>query len=508
MGITLAGILRGAIARYRPRIALRVGDDQWTYGDLDAASDALAAGLTKLGMARGHRIALYMKNCAEYVVADLALLKIGAVKVPLNEYQSTGDVTHILNETGAKALVAHQSLLAGLGSTSAERPRLPHVVCVPEAGLGATYPGQHRWDNVLVDEPFVAVQSAPDDIALITYTGGTTGTPKGVVQKQASLALNLYAHIVAGEVSATDLMLLSTPLPHSAGYHLQACLLQGGQVILQRRFDPPTFYAVVEECRISWAFLVPTMIYRLLEYGGSPGRDHSSLRTIVYGAAPMSSAQLHRAIDKFGLCFIQLYGQTECPNYITALTKDDHRNPDLHESCGKAVPFVDVATTAEDHKGLGEVIVRSPYLLSEYLKNPDATRTTLQDGWLHTGDIGYIDDDGYLFLKDRAKDMVISGGMNIYTSEVEQVIKRHPAVADAAVIGLPHADWGEQVHAVVAIRNDAEITGNTLIDFCKGKLSRYKVPKTIEFRAALPLTSYGKVDKKALRRHRSVADPA
>ena len=220
----------------------------------------------------------------------------------------------------------------------------------------------------------MAVESSPDDIALITYTGGTTGTPKGVVQNQASLGVNLFAHIVAGEISASDVMLLSTPLPHSADYHLQACLLQGGQVI-----------------------------------------------------------------------------------------------------------------------------VRSPYLLARYFNNPDATRSTLRHGWLHTGDIGYIRDDGYLFLKDRAKDMIISGGMNVYTGEVEQALKRHPAVADAAVIGLPHADWGEQVHAVVEIRSGAEVAKNALMGWCRGKLSRYKVPKSMEFRAALPLTAYGKIDKKALR---------
>ena len=465
--------------------------------------DALAGGLTKLGIARGDFVALYLKNSAEYVIADLALLKIGAVKVPLNEYQSADDVAYILDDTRASTLVAHQSLLAGLGSAAAERMALSHVVCVAEAEHEAPNLAHHRWDHLFAAEPFVAVESSPDDIAMITYTGGTTGTPKGVVQDQASLGVNLYAHIVAGEIAASDVMLLSTPLPHSAGYHLQACLLQGGQVILQSRFDPAAFHTVVEDRKVTWTFLVPTMIYRLLEHRGTPVRDHSSLRTIVYGAAPMSSVQLHRAIEKFGQCFIQLYGQTECPNYITALTKDDHGNPDLHESCGKAVPFVELATTADDQRNLGEVVVRSPYLLSEYFNNPEATRSALKAGWLHTGDIGYINDDGYLFLKDRAKDMIISGGMNVYTSEVEQLMKRHSAVADAAVIGLPHADWGEQVHAVVQVRSDAEVTENALIDYCKGKLSRYKVPKTVEFRAMLPLTAYGKVDKKALRKEKA-----
>lgn len=499
MKLTLADLLRRALARSATRTALRVGDASWTYSDLDSMSDSLASGLSRLGIAQGDFVALYLKNSAEYVVADLAILKIGAIKVPLNEYQSASEAAYILQDTSAATLVAHQSLVAGLATVFAKHVSLPRIICVPEEACETPRLPHHWWDEVLENEPFAAADTSPEDIALITYTGGTTGRPKGVVQRQASLAVNLWAHVTAGEIGASEVMLLATPLPHSAGYHLQAGLLQGSEIVLHGKFDPATFCSVIEQCKVTWTFLVPTMIYRLLDHLELAAQDHSSLRTVVYGAAPMSGAQLKRAIEKFGHCFIQLYGQTECPNYITVLGKDDHRNPNLHESCGKAVPFVDLATSASDRKGLGEVIVRSPYMLSEYFDNPESTRLALKDGWLHTGDIGYINEEGYLFLKDRAKDMIISGGMNVYTSEVEQVIKRHPAVADAAVVGLPHEDWGEMVHAVVETRNHDEVSEDALIDYCKGRLSTYKVPKTIEFRAALPLTAYGKVDKKVLR---------
>ena len=497
MGMTLSEMLTRAIRTHGDRIALQIDESAWSYEDLDKLSDALASGLRRLGVSRGHPVALYLRNCAEYVVADLALLKLGAIKVPLNEYQTLNDVLYVLQDTDAVVLIAHQSLLDNLGGSLIGSTNLAHVIRVGNGDLLSRSISHHNWSDVLAEPEPVTNEVLPNDSAMITYTGGTTGKPKGVVHTQAGLAANLLAHIEAGEIMPTDTMLLTTPLPHSAGYNLQACLLLGGKILVQDGFDAKAFYTLVEARRVTWTFLVPTMLYRLLDDPHLDRYDHSSLRTIVYGAAPMSTTRLRTAIEKFGLCFIQLYGQTECPNYITALTKEDHRNPDLHSSCGKAVPLVEIATTGRRGRNIGEVIVRAPYVLKEYFNNPSATKSALVDGWLHTGDIGYIDTGGYLFLKDRAKDMVISGGMNVYTTEVEQALKRNPSVADAAVIGLPHDDWGEQVHAVVVVRS--EISREALIEHCRGELSRYKVPKSIEFREALPLTVYGKIDKKALR---------
>lgn len=496
MELTLSQLLITALGRYHGRLAAHAAGRSWTYRELDEQSDALASGLRKAGIEKGQAVALYLRNCVEYVISDLALLKLGAIKVPLNEYQSQGDVSYILRDTGALAMIAHQSLINQL-SADPMGEGLQLLLSVPDTGESNSRIKARQWVEFLQPGTFAPAMTDPEDTAMIAYTGGTTGRPKGVVQTQKSLAVNLFAHIVAGEITASDVMMLVTPLPHSAGYHLQACLLQGGQVVLANHFDPATCCEDIQLFGVTWIFLVPTMIYRLLDQADLASYNHQSIRTIVYGAAPISASRLVKAIEYWGRCFIQLYGQTECPNFITALTKEDHGNADLLGSCGKAVPFVELATTALNGEGSGEIIVRSPYLFKEYHRNPDVTAETLRDGWLQTGDIGFIDENGYLFLQDRAKDMIITGGMNVYSTEVEHVLKAHPAVVDAAVVGLPDEDWGERVHAVVVPREQVE--AQVLLDLCRETLSRYKVPKSIEFLELLPLTAYGKVDKKLLR---------
>ena len=496
MQLTLTYLLSQAIKRNHTRTAVVCAGRTLTYLDLDEYSDQLAAGLQGLGVAAGDRVALFMGNDVDYVIADIAILKCGAVKVPLNKYQSADDVRFILQETQTSVLIADGSLLAGLAERAIPAS-LRHIIFTSSSQVLEVETTQHTWASTLKQHSPLPVHISATDVAMITYTGGTTGKPKGVVQEQQSLAINLSAHIVAGEISISDIMLLATPLPHSAGYHLQACLLQGGTAILHDEFNAETFFTEVEKSRVTWSFLVPTMIYRLLDHPDINHCDLASIRTIVYGAAPMSTARLADALDKFGPRLIQLYGQTECPNYITALTKADHLDPQLRESCGKAVPFAEVKISAPAGERYGEVMARSPYLLREYYENPTATSAALRDGWLYTGDIGYMDDDGYLFLKDRAKDMVITGGMNVYTIEVEQALKEHPAVVDAAVVGLPHEDWGELVHAIVVPRH--EVDTQTLIEHCRRHLSKYKVPKSLDLIDVLPLTAYGKVDKKAIR---------
>ena len=494
MNLTLSQVLTSALKRHAPRTAIIVDNTPYSYGELDDLSTRLAAGFQAMGLTRGSTVALFLPNCIEYVVADLAILKCGAIKVPLNKYQSASEISFILGNTEAQLLIADGDLLQH--TTGLRLPLSLHKVVV-RGDLPPLEINLQHWTDALLSGPVALCDAAPQDTATITYTGGTTGQPKGVVQVQESLAINLTAHINAADIRAEEVMLLATPLAHSAGYHMQACLLQGGRIILQDEFDPSHFIATVAHHRVTWTFLVPTMIYRLLDDPALRSQQLSSLHTVVYGAAPMSATRLQHALEHFGPKLIQLYGQTECPNFITALTKEDHLNPALWASCGKAVPFAEIRLHGAEGEAHGEVVVRSPYLLKEYHRNPGATGDALRNGWLHTGDIGCIDEDGYLFLKDRAKDMVISGGMNVYTIEVEQALKAHAAVADAAVIGVPDNDWGELVHAVVV--SSGAVTGEALIRHCKATLSKYKVPKSLSFIDQLPLTNYGKVDKKALR---------
>ena len=323
MEITLSGLLCRAIKRHPTRTAIVADGHTLTYQVLDEQTTRLAAGLQQLGVQAGDRIALFLGNCVEYVIADIAILKLGGIKVPLNSYQSTADVSYILGVTQARLLIADGALLANIEPI--DLPRATQDVVLTSLGTEIEkQAAKHLWTDVMASQDLQTSRVSADDTAMITYTGGTTGRPKGVVQTQQSLAINLTAHIVAGEISAEEIMLLTTPLPHSAGYHLQACLLQGGTIILHDGFDPATFIEEVEKSTVTWTFLVPTMIYRLLDHPNMDSANLQSLKTILYGAAPMSTARLATAIEKFGPHLIQLYGQTECPNFITALTKEDH----------------------------------------------------------------------------------------------------------------------------------------------------------------------------------------
>ncbi len=497
--LTLSRLLVDAIRRHGERPALRHGARAASYQELDELSDRLATTMTSRGIRRGDRVALQLRNCIEYVVADLAILKAAAVKVPLNEFMTAGEVAWCLQHSAARVLISHSSMPRPVGKLDA----LELHIDVPDVSGGPPVPGAVPWSDA-VDEPCaqVEVTSDCDDSAIVMYTGGTTGNPKGVRHTQSRAALNILAHVVCGDIRSDEVMLLSTPLPHSAGFHLQACFVQGGLVVLGPKFEARRFLELAREVHATWTFAVPTMLYRLLDAiaaGMSPPR---ALRSVVYGAAPMDPGRLKQALDVFGPIFLQLYGQTECPNFITSLTKEDHLVPGLHASCGRAVPFLEVrlrddsGVVAEPGR-VGEVEVRSPYQLIEYYDNPEATATYIVDGWLRTGDLAYRDERGYVFLVDRAKDMIISGGMNVYSVEVEATIREHPAVAEVGVVGVADRDWGEAVVAVVVPRSGVD--GEDIVRFARERLSAYKVPKRVVFVDLLPLTRYGKPDKKAMR---------
>jgi len=333
-----------------------------------------------------------------------------------------------------------------------------------------------------------------------------------VVHSYGSLGINLLAHAIYGEIAPDERLLIVSPLPHSAGFHVQAALMQGARVTLQTHFDAGELIRTIERERITWTFLVPTMIRRLLDHPDLSSANLGSLRTLVYGAAPIAPARLEQGLARLGPVFLQLYGQSECPNFATTLSKADHLRAELRGSCGQAVPAVrvsvrDEAGTPAPSGVVGEVCLQSSYTLRRYHADPEQTAAAFHpDRWLRTGDLGYLGATGHLFLVDRAKDMVISGGMNVYTAEVEHAIEELAGVRQVAVVGLPHPDWGEAVTACV-VREGAAPQRDTILAHCRARLSRYKIPKRIEFMATLPLTAYGKVDKKRLRSELATAPP-
>jgi len=488
---TSAQLLMSALRRHANRPAISAGAQTWTYAQIDEMSDRLAAFLATLGVGPGFGVAVHLRNTCEYVVAEFAILKLAAIRVPLNELMGVPELGHCLEHSGARVLITE----ADLPKPDPVGASLISIVVGSDPGQ-VLAPGQVRWaDAMAVQLPLERLVAQADDTAIIAYTGGTTGRPKGVRHTYGRMAWNLFSHINCLEIRAEEVMLLTTPLPHSSGYHMVAGLLQGAHVVIESRFDPQRFFELCRTAKVTWTMMVPTMLYRLLDHPAAGSADHASLNTVVYGAAPIDRTRLEEGLRKFGKVFLQIYGQTECPNLITTLGKDDHTNSDLLASCGRAVPLVELRLRP-DQSGAGEVEVSSPYLLTEYFRDEAATAQALHNGWLKTGDLARIE-DGYLFLIDRAKDMIITGGMNVYSAEVESALREHPNVRDAAVVGIPHPDWGEAVTAVV-IAEDGCIAEDVR-QFAKARLSAYKVPKSVHIVEDLPLTQYGKIDKRRIR---------
>lgn len=483
MRTSLGAEFVAAFDRYRDRTAVESAGRRWTFADLDRWSAAVARQLQALGVAPGDPVALHLGNGVEFVVADVAVARLGAVKVPINTLLPADTVRYVVEAVGAR-------------------------VTIVDPALGVDVPGP----VVLVDDlagPSPAPAPPPPPIgpdarAAIYFTGGTTGRPKGVVHTQASAVALQYAQLLEAEIAQDDRLLLTTPLAHAAGVFAQSALLRGATSVVEPGFDADAVLAALRERGITWTFLVPTMLYRLLDaLDGGEGPEELGLRTVVYGAAPITPDRLTRALEVFGPVFVQLYGQTECPNWGTRLAKDDHdpARPHLLDSCGRASIMADV-TIVGDGSALvptgetGEVCLRSPYVLESYLDDPSATAEKfLPGGWIRTGDLGFLDDEGYLHLRDRRADMVISGGMNVYCREVEDVLASHPAVSRVAVIGVPHDDWGEAVHAVIVGSVDVD----EVLAWCRDRLAAYARPKSAELVDDLPVTPFGKIDKKLLR---------
>ncbi|MCC5858856.1 MAG: AMP-binding protein [Ectothiorhodospiraceae bacterium] len=497
-----------ALRKYGDRTAVQFNGRRLSYGELLGQACQAAHALMGAGITPGTRVALVMSNCLEYAVADQAIIQCGGAKVPLNHMLGEKEIRYILKDANARVAVVGPNFFDIIARNRADWPELELVVGLADA---ADCPeGFLPWSEFLArgsaTPPDVAVK--PEDLALIAYTGGTTGLPKGVLHTQRTVALDMFSHIMEIGLQDDERLLLSSPLPHSAGFLMLAGLLKGAIHFIERGFDPETVVRRIQEDRITLVFMVPTMIYRVLDWIGRDHYDLSSLRTVLYGAAPITVERLRQGLERIGPVFMQLYGQTEAPNFITRLRREDHRlTPEaLHrlKSCGQPVAMAQVRIVDDSGREVplgesGELAARTPYTMTGYHGLPDKTAETQVDGWLRTGDIARQDEDGYVYLLDRSKDMIITGGMNVYTTEVENAIQGCSGVGQVAVVGLPDPDWGEAVTAFVVRAPGADISKQRILDHCRNELSAYKRPKAVHFVHSLPLTAYGKLGKKALR---------
>ncbi|MGY4365099.1 acyl-CoA synthetase (AMP-forming)/AMP-acid ligase II [Bradyrhizobium sp. LB1.3] len=474
------------------------------YGRLAATVASLAASLQqRFGLAKGDRIALLMKNVPDYVACLYACWHAGLVAVPINAKLHPREVAFILDNSGAAVVFVTEDMASVASEASALVAAKPRIV---EIG-SAEHRGLEKTDGIAIAD---VVSTDP---AWIFYTSGTTGRPKGAVLSHRNLlamALNYLAEI--NPVAPGEALLHAAPMSHGSGLYMVPHVLgMGAQIIPESgHFEPDEILELTAKRDGISFFAAPTMVRRLTVAAEAAGATARGLKTIIYGGGPMYVADCKAALNVFGPKLAQIYGQGETPMTITYLPKSMHvdaghpRHAERLASAGIAQGVVQVRTVNEAGGDVapgevGEIIVRGDTVMSGYWQNSEATANTLRDGWLYTGDMGAFDTDGFLTLKDRSKDVIISGGTNIYPREVEEVLLRHEAVAEVSVIGRPHPEWGEEVVAVVVPVADRAVTRDELDQMCNAWIARFKRPKHYYLTGELPKNSYGKIVKTELR---------
>lgn len=467
----------------------------------------LARGLIDLGVRAGDRVAMLALNSDRYHEYLFAVPWADAVLVPLNTRWSVAEIGYALNDSGTTVLFLDEAH-AHLSSALCEL--CPQLSTVVYCGDGSSPENAVDYEDIVAGAPAARdVRRGGDQLAGIFYTGGTTGDPKGVMLSHAAMATSWLGAIASGHVFAAGQRtraLHAAPMFHLAGLAAWgAATLLGGTHVIEPRFDPVAVFAAVESQRVTDLALVPTMIQAMVDHPDLSDYDLSSVRAALYGASPISQTLLERAAAALPqAAFTQAYGMTELAPIATLLGPEEHTMAHLRSSAGRPAPNCEVRivdeTGAEAPRGMvGEIVVRGGNVMLGYWNKPAETAAALRDGWLHTGDGGYLDADGYLFVVDRIKDMIVTGGENVYSVEVENAVARHPAVAGCAVIGIPDARWGERVHAVVVLRPGAHATEAQIRDHVKGSIAGYKAPGSVEFVDALPVSGAGKVLKRELR---------
>jgi acyl-CoA synthetase (AMP-forming)/AMP-acid ligase II len=507
--MVLGDLLR-SVAQRNPRgVGIVFEGKSFTWQELNERVNRFANALLSLGLTKGDRVAVYAQNSHWYAETQYALAKAGMVIVPINWQSAPGETAFILQNAEAKALVADDQYVASLDSIAAQVPTLKHLI-----RLGGDENHALNYEKLIsgqaATEP--AVEVLPDDVRGLGYTSGTTGNAKGCVVTHRQVLAGLANYLIEIAVPRNRATLLTVPFFTGYGSYMVYCApYSRSTMVIHRQFNPAKVFEDVQRYKIAHMCVVPTMIVGMINSPDLTKYDLGSLQLIVYGGSVIAAEVLKRAMEAFKCGFCQVYGMQEAGGFVFFLTPDDHRSLDGSEaaqkkmlSCGRIAQFGQIRLIDGEGRDVrygehGELLVKSDATISGYYKNPEMTAQTIRDGWVVTGDIAYQDEEGYVYIADRKKDMIVSGGMNVYPAEVEAAIYKHPAVAQVAVIGVPDERWGEAVKAVIELKKGAKATEDEIIEFCKQHLASQKKPKSVDFVDALPVTNAGKVSKKEIR---------
>jgi len=506
------GTLLTKTARTFPeKLAIVHGPEKLTYAQVNTRANRLANALNYHGLRQGDKVALLQYNYPQMLESMFACFKAGYGAIPINWRLHPNEFSFIIDHSQAKAVILSPEFNEAIIHIRERIPNARHLITLSDA------------EGELIDyedlifkgsDQFSDARIHPDDLAWLFYTSGTTGMPKGAMLTHRNLlamTMNFYADICPG-FGPEDVVLHAAPLSHGSGLFALPNVGKGATniILASKFFDPDLIFKSIQKYRVTNMFAAPTMIKLMVDSFDAERFDHTSMKALNYGGAPMLVEDLKEAMTKLGPCLVQLYGQGESPMTITYLPHGDHvldgTAEQMKRLASAGIPRTDVEVKVFDSEDrelptgqMGEIVTRSDLVMKGYWRDPEATAETLRNGWLHTGDLGYMDEKGYLFIMDRSRDLIISGGENVYPREIEEVLIQHQAVREVAVIGVPDPKWGEAVKAVVSLAPGQSVTGEDLIAFCKKYIASYKKPQSVDFVDDLPKNNYGKILKRELR---------
>jgi len=504
--VRLTGYLDKGVSLGAEAPCLTTAGRTLTYFDVQRLSWRIARALDRSGVRPGDKVAILSANDPVAFACVFGISRAGAVWCPVNPRNEAAENRDLLDFFDCTCLITQAAFVPLVARIRPELPGLTTLVC-----LDGELPGATPFDLWIGPEPAEPWQAdPPGDMAMLVGTGGTTGRPKGVMLTGRNIETMSALTLMSYPFRPRPRYLALAPLTHAAGVLCFPVMTLGGEIVIMPKPDLTDFLALIERRKITHTFLPPTLIYALLDHPGLAGTDLASLQCLWYGAAPMSASRLEETLTRIGPVMGQLFGQTEAPMMISTLAPAEHFRDDGSiaterlSSAGRPTPLTTVAIMDDEGHLLGrgergEIVIRGSLVMAGYYKNPQASAEAARHGWHHTGDIGYLDEDGYLFIVDRAKDMIITGGFNVYSAEVEQVLLAHPAVQDCAVIGLPDEKWGERVTAVLQLRPGHSVAADDVRAFVRERLGGVKAPKQVEVWPELPRSKVGKVLKPEIK---------